>query len=143
MEHCNCNKINDSEFLGPKVEKLTSTIEADGVPLVKLTRNRRGIFTVDVVEYKFGQCTFTAISHVWSGGLGNPRHNTLPPRQLEFIYNSARLWRQQPYYENLGVFEPSDDFTLSAKSEFDPFVHRLKTKFSELLLSGTFKRSSS
>jgi hypothetical protein len=88
MEHCNCNKIDDSEFLGPKVEKLTSIIEAGGVPLVKLTRNRRGIFTVDVVEYKFGR-TFTAISHVWSGGLGNPRHNTLPPCQLEFIYNSA------------------------------------------------------
>jgi hypothetical protein len=56
--------------------ELTSIIEAGGVPLVKLTRNGRDIFTVDVVEYKFGR-TFTAISD-----------KTLPPCQLEFIYTA-------------------------------------------------------
>jgi hypothetical protein len=48
LEHCKCNKIDDSEFLGPKVEKLTSIIEAGGVPLVKLTNKGRGVFIVDI-----------------------------------------------------------------------------------------------
>lgn len=89
---------------------------------------------------------------MWSGGLGNPRKNTLPPCQLEFIYNSVRLCRQQPYYENFGWLEPSNKlgYSLRATSALDRFdhwvitrKHWLETRLLELLLSGTFKQSGS
>jgi hypothetical protein len=142
VEYCTCNKIDDSEFLSPKVEEITSIIEAGRILLVKLTRNSLGVFNVDIIEYKFG-CLFTAILYMWSGGLGNLWQNTLPSCQLESIYNSIRLCRQQPYYDFFELFGISNPIFLSAKYPGECFYSWFLNRFSELLQGGTFERSSS
>ncbi|KAH0561952.1 hypothetical protein GP486_003337 [Trichoglossum hirsutum] len=44
-------------------------------------------FEIEVEEYT-PDIDFTAVSHVWSGGLGNPTNNTLPTFQIDYIYRN-------------------------------------------------------
>ena len=75
---CPCDMVT------PDTAKIVSIIEKNGVPLVKLRELPSGLIALDVVEGRYGQ-HYTAISHVWSGGLGNPSSNSLPQCQLRSI----------------------------------------------------------
>ena len=72
------------------VGKVTSIIENDGVPLIRLKEEPSGDLSLDVVQASYGT-HYTAISHVWSGGLGNTVSNSLPQCQLKSIRRGEYL----------------------------------------------------
>ena len=77
-DECQCNMV------APDIEKIATIIENGGVPLISLKELSTGILALDVVQAKYG-LHYTAISHVWSGGLGNPSSNALPECRLRDI----------------------------------------------------------
>ncbi|MCJ1267904.1 hypothetical protein MMC22_007790 [Lobaria immixta] len=77
-DNCSC------DMTAPDIQKVTSIIEKNGVPLIRLKQLPSGDLTLDVVPAHYG-LHYTAISHVWSGGLGNPTSNALPQCQLKNI----------------------------------------------------------
>ncbi|MCJ1266361.1 hypothetical protein MMC22_006244 [Lobaria immixta] len=85
---CQCN------FVGPSINKISSLIQEGIVPLVRCTEVSDGRIVLDVIEADPG-VEYTAISHVWSGGLGNPSSNSLPECQLrrltQRMQNIARV----------------------------------------------------
>ena len=78
QDGCECDMV------APNVAKISSIIEKNGVPLVRLKVLPSGLLGLDVVRGQYGT-HYTAISHVWSGGLGNPSSNSLPQCQLRNI----------------------------------------------------------
>lgn len=93
-------------FKGPNSKYIEQIIQGGGVPLIKLSKTTQGDVNVSVVELGYGK-PFIAISHVWSGGLGNPKENTVPSCQLKFIYNAARRCQNKEYGK--GMFQRSHD----------------------------------
>ena len=74
--NCNCN------IAGPDIRQVVSILESGGLPLMSFQALPSGDLALDVVQAKYG-LHYTAISHVWSAGLGNPSSNTLPQCQLQ------------------------------------------------------------
>lgn len=93
-------------FKGPNTKDIETIIRAGGVPLIKLSETRQGDIEVGVVELGYGK-PFIAISHVWSGGLGNPMENMVPSCQLKFIYKSAKKCVKKDYGK--GIFRKSHE----------------------------------
>jgi hypothetical protein len=91
------------DWLSPDVEsekdrKIRHIIEADGIPVIKLTTRRTtslgsqtegqsSTFDLDIVDatrpFNAERPRYVAISHVWIDGLGNPTANSLPVCQLQ------------------------------------------------------------
>ena len=74
----------------PDIGKITSIIENDGLPLIRLKETPSGDLSLDIVQAHYGT-HYTAISHVWSGGLGNTVSNSLPQCQLKSIRRGEYL----------------------------------------------------
>jgi hypothetical protein len=77
-------------FLGPDPEKVRKIIGEGGIPLVSIECDKSGVLHVDIVRATAGLKYF-AVSHVWSGGLGNPKSNELPLCQLKRLFD---LWHE-------------------------------------------------
>lgn len=75
-EGCECH------FMGPDISKINASIQEGSVPLIRCTEAPSGHVFLDVIDADPG-VEYTAISHVWSGGLGNPNTNALPECQLK------------------------------------------------------------
>ena len=75
-DYCDCS------MTGPNIRSVTDIIQRDGVPLIAMKTLPTGLLALDVTEAKYG-VHYIAISHVWSGGLGNPSANVLPQCQLK------------------------------------------------------------
>ncbi|PMD35091.1 hypothetical protein L207DRAFT_131709 [Hyaloscypha variabilis F] len=75
-------------FNGPDAQKIVDIIQSDGIPLISLRRAASGTLIVEVVRASINSRYF-AVSHVWSGGLGNPEANALPYCQLTRLFD---LW---------------------------------------------------
>lgn len=82
--HCDC------PFLGVPYDELVDLIEKGEIPLVSIEYGQGSVAqpTLQLHKRKRG-LRYTAISHVWADGLGNPTENTLPACQLSFL--AARL----------------------------------------------------
>ena len=93
-QHYTTKHVKDDcpcEMASPDIiGKVTSIIEDDGVPLMRLKEMPSGDLGLDVVRATYGT-HYTAISHVWSGGLGNSVSNSLPRCQLKFIRRGEQL----------------------------------------------------
>ncbi|KIY00364.1 uncharacterized protein Z520_04049 [Fonsecaea multimorphosa CBS 102226] len=76
--HCTMAKVER--------EKLVKIIRAGGIPLVCMTF---GSTTLRIVEAR-PWTKYVAISHVWSGGLGNPNANALPECQVKKLQQCLR-----------------------------------------------------
>jgi hypothetical protein len=77
--NCTCGSVHFSQA------ELVRIIEDGGIPLVKCSWNRKnGIYNYTICEAAFGR-PYTAISHVWSGGLGNPKDTSLPECQVSHL----------------------------------------------------------
>lgn len=64
---------------------LEGVIRAGHIPLIAIDRNEKSqLFSLRVVSWRPG-LKFTAISHVWSHGIGNARTTSLPTCQVERI----------------------------------------------------------
>ena len=86
--NCQCH------FVGPSISRISSKIQEGIIPLICCTEASDGRIALDVIEADPG-VEYTAISHVWSGGLGNPNSNSLPECQLrrltQRMQNIARV----------------------------------------------------
>lgn len=74
-ERCNCTLV------GSLSTELTSMIEAGEIPLVSCFYSLSGQPQFEIVPAK-SDSRYIAISHVWSGGLGNPHQNAIAECQL-------------------------------------------------------------
>ena len=86
--------------LGFDCESLYKVIDAGHIPLVSSRLDTTGRVTIELQAGTF-QSQYTAISHVWAGGLGNTEGNYLPSCQV------AQLHRQleaQPNHTSLVSF---------------------------------------
>jgi hypothetical protein len=63
------------------------------IPLLRLKRSPSGQYCLDVESRDFSS-RYIAVSHVWTGGLGNPRENKVHLCQLEQIASSGRRIRR-------------------------------------------------
>jgi hypothetical protein len=81
------------EYVIVDVNKVKDCIAAGSIPLISLQEASTGPMTARVVEGN-ADSKYTAISHVWSGGLGNFQSNSLPLCQLERLKS---LLRNLPY----------------------------------------------
>ena len=75
---CQCS------FIAVPTEQLQEIIRSGGVPLVSIHEAPHGKLTIRVHTSK-AKSRYTAISHVWSGGLGNVEGNSLPLCQLKYL----------------------------------------------------------
>jgi hypothetical protein len=73
--NCSCDMI------GPNPKKLAAIIEKGDIPLLTYDEEKKQV-DVSALEYHRRYLTF---SHVWADGLGNPKANTLPICQLQFL----------------------------------------------------------
>lgn len=105
LDHTNCrgkpciaNNVNEStyetihsnercqcEFRGPDEVGLLELIKKGCIPLIAVAPMSDNTLRIELVKAEPG-IKYTAISHVWSGGLGNPKENKLPSCQLLRIY---------------------------------------------------------
>ena len=75
---CQCS------FISAPTEQIDEIINSGGVPLVSIHEVSHGKLAIYVHRSK-ANSNYTAISHVWSGGLGNVQANSLPICQLEYL----------------------------------------------------------
>lgn len=77
-DRCQC------PFSGPDISRVSELIREGSIPLVSLALNPDGSPHFDIVKAEPG-IEYTAISHVWVGGLGNFSSNELPQCQLRSL----------------------------------------------------------
>ena len=75
---CQCS------FITAPIEQLQEIIRSGGVPLVSLHEASHGKLTIHIHTFK-AKSYYTAISYIWSRGLGNVEGNSLPLCQLEYL----------------------------------------------------------
>ena len=75
---CQCS------FICAPTKQINEIINSGGVPLISLHKTSLGKFEIHAHKSK-AKSHYTAISHVWSGGLGNVQANALPICQLEYL----------------------------------------------------------
>ncbi|MCJ1245452.1 hypothetical protein MMC30_002656 [Trapelia coarctata] len=94
------------DFLGVDQGKLRDCIAEDAIPLITCSEDSSGHVKIEVNK---GELTsgYVAISHVWSGGLGNPDDNALPTCQINRLMSCV---------DDLALFPTSDS---DSDSDFD------------------------
>ncbi|KAH8878604.1 HET domain-containing protein [Thozetella sp. PMI_491] len=80
------------EHICPDQSEIRRILDKGGVPVIYVTSSagQNGgpkSLRVEVSEGSTFIHSYTAISHVWSDGLGNPKANSLPLCQIEFLYD--------------------------------------------------------
>lgn len=95
--NCACGTVESSD------RKLANIIASDGIPLIRIQKRPKGEWALGVVECK-PSTEYTAISHVWIDGLGNPKANGLPNCQIEQLADhliqlrrSQESWLWRPW----------------------------------------------
>jgi hypothetical protein len=67
---------------------LVALISREEVPLIRSTMDADGVVTITLTKMSI-DVYYTAISHVWAGGLGNFESNWLPQCQLQAIHKDV------------------------------------------------------
>lgn len=87
-------------YFGVDYAAVVSIIRAGGVPLISIHIDPASTPQSPIIELRVApraiESRYTALSHVWFDGLGNPSANALPSCQLQFIY--SRLLAQPDDY---------------------------------------------
>lgn len=89
------------EFIGPHAQDVRDIIADGRIPLISIRKLPTGDLSMKVVRATF-KSKFFAISHVWSGGLGNPKANKLPVCQIARLHQlgveiHSRSWKHRLY----------------------------------------------
>lgn len=102
--NCRCSSF------GPTIEQVCDVLRQGGIPLIKITTQQPpSNYELQVVASDT-DISYTAISHVWSDGLGNPLSNTLPHCQIQNIENGLRdLTLSEPTHETREAYAKSTD----------------------------------
>lgn len=80
-EGCQCTSVR------PNLASIAKILENGQIPLVdfnRVSQSGQGK-TVQVVAFEEGKVSFTAVSHVWSGGLGSTSEEGLPECAVDFL----------------------------------------------------------
>ncbi|KAL9016265.1 MAG: hypothetical protein Q9185_006387 [Variospora sp. 1 TL-2023] len=78
--HRNCSMI------GVDTARVAEIILQGSIPLIEIHPGLDGAVTLDVVPHN-SSLRYVAISHVWSGGLGNARANAMRTCQLRYLHS--------------------------------------------------------
>lgn len=97
-DHCIGYNVDNETFQGVHVEMncecepvaaheadMLAILKSGGVPVVRC--KLRGLDRLTLQHVRASPSAYTAISHLWADGLGNPSGNTLPRCQLERLVN--------------------------------------------------------
>lgn len=76
QQECTCRPLGASN-----PEMMFEILKDGGIPVVMATQARTGEIKLQYVRSFLG-LDYTAVSHLWSDGLGDPSHNHLPACQL-------------------------------------------------------------
>lgn len=109
--HCGADQINEKDYQ-TKHEHLSCTcqhrmgdidiceiVSQGKIPLYSVTSTRDGGCDIRVEAFD-PKTRYVAISHVWSNGLGNPRHNSLPQCQLLRLQDLCNaLYESKPKHQ--------------------------------------------
>jgi hypothetical protein len=85
-KHCPPESRSECKSFGPTVDDVERIVDKGGIPLISLRQSMSGDPIIKVVRAKQSSKYF-AVSHVWSGGLGNPTENKLNPCQLKRLFD--------------------------------------------------------
>ncbi|KAL8708883.1 MAG: hypothetical protein Q9220_006339 [cf. Caloplaca sp. 1 TL-2023] len=94
--------------------ELVDLIRKSEIPLVRSTMDPDGNVEISITKMSM-HIDYTAISHVWAGGLGNFDHNSLPSCQLKAIHQDVchtRIWEYENSKANLKDGDLLMDFLL-------------------------------
>ena len=84
--------------------ELVHLIRKSEIPLVQSTMDSDGNIKVAITKMS-KHVDYTAISHVWAGGLGNFEHNWLPECQLKAIHQDVCNTMQRAYEYSIADLE--------------------------------------
>lgn len=100
---CHCS------FMGPDVKEIERIVRKGGIPLIRLFKEGNDSrLKLETLEYHPG-VPFVAISHVWVGGLGNFKANSLPRCQLDCLLESTLLCESRSPSEIFSSVFDNDD----------------------------------
>lgn len=88
-----CSDCQGCGLVAPPMVDIKNCIEDDSIPLLRFRHTKQGNFDIEVVRANF-ESRYVAVSHVWTGGLGNPDRNELFQCQLSTIAASGKQIRQ-------------------------------------------------
>ncbi|KAL9026981.1 MAG: hypothetical protein Q9196_004434 [Gyalolechia fulgens] len=74
----------DCSMVGVDTATIANVILQGSIPLIEMRLQSDGSIALDVVPHE--NRLYVAISHVWSGGLGNARANSMRSCQLRYLY---------------------------------------------------------
>jgi hypothetical protein len=69
-------------------ETVSSIVAKGNIPLIVSVKLDHGQSKFEVLQWN-NKVQFVAISHVWSYGRGNPKHNTFPYCQLAWLQEAV------------------------------------------------------
>lgn len=87
------------DFVSISYQELADIIQSGDKPLISI--NKAGPLDVKLIRWT-SRANYTAISHIWSDGLGNPRRNALPYCQLTRLRDLAQQGMESefsPFYD--------------------------------------------
>lgn len=87
-----CQHVEDActcEFMTTPTMEVGNIIRRGGIPVLSFSKLPSGEFRQKVIRAKYST-NYTAISHIWSDGLGNPSDNSLPKCQLERLASQVQ-----------------------------------------------------
>lgn len=80
---------HDCRMVGVSSARIAECIEGGHIPLIKFEELSDGILQPEVVKFR-SDLQYVALSHVWSGGLGNVEANSMFSCQLRKIHDLLR-----------------------------------------------------
>lgn len=113
-EHGQC------QLYGPEILSVIQTIKKGGIPLISISLTPEGDPRLSVLDAS-PNIQYTAISHVWIGGLGNFSRNQLPRCQLLRIHSFLKgLNSYKPIQKNFpsSVSKPENWFLVQRSRLF-------------------------
>lgn len=82
-----CEHDNPCEHVGPIEEDVAKVLQDGNFPIIALTKSKSSSeIKIGVEAYK-KTISYTAFTHVWADGLGNPHATTLPRCQILRLYS--------------------------------------------------------
>jgi hypothetical protein len=110
------------EMLGVDTRQLVRIIRQGGTPLIEFIEPAAGSHHPKLkLVHGVGKHRYIAISHVWSGGLGNPKANELPACQVRGLYDTLKSVQERDFTRS--PFQRTRKLQLAGKVGFDPFSY--------------------
>ena len=118
---CAFSSCSVRQFPSSKVAEMIEN--NDDIPLVSCSLDESGSLHIDLTKAA-QNIPYTAISHVWSGGLGNPLRNGLPECQLRYLIGRIALTRGKAYNRETTVHFWMDTLCVPVDQDFKAARHK-------------------